>query len=187
MAGDLIAHMEAFLGPIDGGWSEDAAGRRLPFKVLRFINSPIPGATTFATLGVSDVAVSMPDGRLVRQELVFSAYDRYASAAIATALHDVAVDVVSSGRALLRGSVCAGSFEVPGVAHDLYCTMPIFFPEGFQAWRGSDPPTVFVWLVPIAPVERRLVDVTGWEELERLMETQDPDLLDLERPPLRLS
>lgn len=187
MAGDVVAHLESFLGPIDGGWSENAAGERLPFKVLRFAGAPIPGATTFTTFGVSDVALTLPDGRLVRQELVFSAYDRFASSPIVTALHDVAVDLVSRGQALLRGSVYAGSFPLPGVTSELYSAIPVFFPDGFQAWRGSDPPTTLVWLVPITVAERRFVEAQGWEAFEQLLESQDPDLLDLDRPALRLS
>lgn len=186
MAGDVLAHMESFLGPIDGGWSESASGERLPFKVLRFAGAPIPGATTYTTLGVSDVALTIPDGRLVRQEFVFSAYERFGSAQIVTMLHDVAVDLVSRGGALLRGSVCAATFELPGVASELYSAIPVFFPDEFQAWRGSDPPTVFVWLVPITTAERHFVEAKGWEAFEQLLEAQDPDLLDLNRPALRL-
>lgn len=44
---------QAFPGAIDGGWSEYAV-EPLQFKVLRFVNSPTPGASTFVTLGASE-------------------------------------------------------------------------------------------------------------------------------------
>lgn len=66
-ADDVIGHMESFLGPMEGGWSVNAAGDRLPFKVLRFARAPVAGSVTFTTLGVSDSALTLTDGRLVRQ------------------------------------------------------------------------------------------------------------------------
>ena len=184
--GDVIAHMESFLGPIESGWSKTEADKRLPFRVLRFAGVPIPRAATFATLGLSDVTLALPDGRLVRQEFVVSVYDKFDSAPIVTALHDVAVDAARLGEALLRGSVCAGSFELPGLISDLYCAIPLFFPEEFHVWRGSDPPTVFVWLVPITAPERQVVEERGWESFERMLESEDPDLFDIDRPGLLL-
>ncbi|MCB1257162.1 MAG: suppressor of fused domain protein, partial [Microthrixaceae bacterium] len=184
--GDVIAHMESFLGPIDGGWSKTEAGERLPFTVLRFSGAPIPGTATFVTLGLSDVALALPGRQLVRQEFLVSTYDRFHSASIVTALHDVAVDAARRGDALLRGSVCAGPFGLPGVVTDLYCAIPVFFPDSFHVWRGSDPPTVFVWLVPITTEEHRFVEEKGWESFEQILESQDPDLLDLSRLGLSL-
>lgn len=115
-----------------------------------------------------------------------SVYDRFGSAQIVTMLHDVAADLVARGEALLRGSACAGPFKMPAAMSDLYCAIPVFFPDEFQAWRGSDPPTVFVWLVPITTAERQFVEAKGWEAFEQLLEVQDPDLLDLDRPALGL-
>jgi len=43
VAVDLIGHMEDVLGAVDGGWSEVAVGEKLPFKILRFANTPMAG------------------------------------------------------------------------------------------------------------------------------------------------
>lgn len=71
------------------------------------------------------------------------------------------MDLVRRGQALLRGSVCAGSSEVPGVPRLFYATIPVFLRDGFRTWQGSDPPTVFVWLVPITSAEHQYIERRG--------------------------
>lgn len=47
---------------------------RARIQVARSGNSPWDGVVTYATIGLSDCAKSMDDGREVRQELLFAAH-----------------------------------------------------------------------------------------------------------------
>ena len=58
VSGDgLITHLEAFLGPIAGGWIEDANGDRLPFQVVWLEDAPEKDLATYSTLGLSRHAI----------------------------------------------------------------------------------------------------------------------------------
>lgn len=54
-----------------GAGRRQSRGERLLFNVLRFADVPMSGGITFATLGMSDVELSLPSGKGVRQELLF--------------------------------------------------------------------------------------------------------------------
>lgn len=85
----LILHLETFLGPIAGGWTEDAAGARLPFQVVRFEDRPRGNVVTYSTLGLSRHVLELPS-KTVRQELVMAVDRIFAT-----------TDVVSAGRCFL--------------------------------------------------------------------------------------
>jgi hypothetical protein len=182
-ARDLVGHLEGQLGPIDGGWSETASGKQLLFKVLRFVDVPMPGGTTFATLRVSDVEVSLPSGKGVRQELLFCCRGAGQGKPIPGLLHVVGEDLLRAGRALARGDVIgpAGPLFPGSNLTALYSSIPVVFPEQFHVWTGSSPATVFVWLIPITSSEAKLVHDQGWSMFEDLLEAKDPDLFDLNR------
>jgi hypothetical protein len=183
-AADLAAHIEETLGPIEGGWSETVAGEPLWFKVIRVLDRPVPNAATFLTLGASDVELTLPTGRGVRQELVFSCDHRHRSSPIPALLNAVGEELLRGGKALTRGDILgpAGPLFAGSPFTALYSSLPIFFSKAFATWSGSTPPTVFAWLIPITTVEATFVADQGWSEFESLLEARDPDLLDLDRP-----
>jgi hypothetical protein len=181
-AADLVSHIEDALGPIDGGWSETARGAPLWFKVVRILAQPVHGATTFVTLGLSDVELALPSGKGVRQELVFCCYAKHETTAIPGLLKTVGEELLKSGKALARGDVLGPAGPLfDGDLTAFYASLPVVFPKPLATWDGSVPPTVFVWLVPVTSDEANVVARQGWSEFETILEASDPDLLDLHR------
>jgi hypothetical protein len=123
---------------------------------------------------------------MVRQELLFAAYDRYAPPKIASFLLTFSKHVLSEKRALLRGDVM-GPYKplISGVAADsIFCALPVMFNSGLTTFYDTDPPTVFVWLIPIANAEAHFIKLHGWNRFEDLLESEQPDFWNLDRASL---
>lgn len=180
--GSLIAHVEESLGKLDSGWSFEKGSNQI--QVARFANQPFEGATTYVTLGLSNNLLPMPQGREVRQELVFTAYDNFPAEQIASFMLTFCDYILSRKRALLRGDVVGPSDPIiPGVAANaIYAAIPVVFNERFHTYNDSSPPTVMVWLLPLVGEEASFVKQNGWNQFEDLLEAEDPDLWDLNRP-----
>lgn len=179
----LIDHLEAHLGPIDRGWRDETPSGSI--QVVRFRSQPVEGASAFVTLGVSRHVLPMETNREVRQELLLAAYDRHDSEALAWFLMQCATRLLSEHRALLRGETATfrGKPIIAGVPMTaVYASIPVTFPESFWTYRETSPPTVLVWLLPLRGEENAYVLSHGWGAFEDLLETNDPDLLDLGRP-----
>ena len=72
---------------------------------------------------------------------------------------------------------------MPGATLEaMYAASPVVYPDGFAVFERSEPPTVFVWLIPIDAEEAELIDSHGWSWFEDQLEAQQPDLFDLRRP-----
>ncbi|WP_197340995.1 suppressor of fused domain protein [Ralstonia solanacearum] len=185
----LIEHLEKYFGPLVEGWADSspAAVGDKSIQVVRFPSVPYEGVSTFATLGLSDYVADMGAGRSVRQELLFATRDCYPVEQVASFLFTFASFVRSRQRALLRGDVIGPSVPlISGVAENaLYASDPVIFPEGVGAYSMSFPPTVMVWLIPLIGSDSMLVKEVGWGRFEDLLEAENPDLLDLNRDPLR--
>lgn len=177
----IIDHIEAFLGPINEGWklSESSSG----IKVIGFREQPFKGVVTYVTLGLSEHALPMPDNRNVRQELVFSADERFDKGAIASFLATLAEFVLSKSQALLRGDVIGPSAPIiSGVPlNAVYAAIPVVYDDGFATYKGTTPPTVLVWIIPLHEEEAEFVKRTGWSKFEEILEITEPDLWDLNR------
>ena len=63
----------------------------------------------------------------------------------------------------------------------VYCTSARHMPETLEIIHG-DPDLIYVWLIPIYPEEQRFCSEQGWEKFEELINSQQPDFFDLERP-----
>ena len=176
----IIDHLESYLGTIERGWGE------LKLQVAKFAGAPDKGVSTFCTLGLSRTPLPMRDGRLVRQELLMSVAARYQDSAVAGFLLAFSEYVLSKNRALLRGDVVGPAAPlIPGVlASAVYCAMPVFFPDEFATFRGSDPPTVLVWLVPQPAAEAEFARRVGWDRYETTLEEGEVDFWNLDRPPV---
>lgn len=181
MTANIAQHLEQHLGTIAEGW-----GDRGGIQVVRFPDTPEPGVDTYSTLGLSETALPMSGGRAVRQELLVTVYASYDRTAVASFLLSFAEYIASQKRALLRGDVVGPSIPViPGVrANAVYASMPVFFPDEFSTFRGSDPATVMVWLLPLPPVDAELVKSQGWDAFEDRLEAEAVDFWDLDRPSL---
>ncbi len=178
----LIDHLEAFLGPITGGWTEDATGDRLPFQVVWFDDTPEKDFATYSTLGLSRHALESPTAT-IRQELLISVDRRFASPQLGSVLSTFGEMVLAEHRPVLRGEVLPPRDAiVPGsTLSAFYAAAPVALPDGFAVFDGSDPQTVFVWLVPISATEAGLIDSHGWSWFEEQLVVQQPDLFDLAR------
>lgn len=184
----LIRHLERHLGPIASGWSRDLQGHQLPFQIVLFENAPGPGNLTFTTLGLSNVVLTMNSGQTVRQELVFICHQEFRSWNPQIVLQSVGLHAIESRHALHRGQ-CLGPLKLfaQSEANGLYSAIPVYFPDSFNSVRLSDSTgVVFTWLVPLYQSELDWCRSKGWKSLESQLERQDPDLMDLGRPPLEL-
>jgi hypothetical protein len=178
----LIDHLEAFLGPITGGWIEDATGDRLPFQVVWFDDAPAKDLATYSTLGLSWHALEAPT-KTVRQELLISVDKRFASLPLAGVLSSLGEMVLAEHRPILRGEVLPPRDAiVPGsTLSAFYAAQPVVLPDAFAVFEGSEPHTAFVWLVPISAAEAELIGSHGWSWFEDQLVEQQPDLFDLTR------
>jgi hypothetical protein len=181
---DLVGHLERHLGPIGFGWSKDADGRRLPFQIVEFEKGPITGTHVLATLGLSDRALQMDDGRRVRQELVMILRQDVGPRNLPGVMQQVALEALERDRAYLRGEVLGPRGDLVEGTHlqALYVAVPVYFPDGFQVYLpGEGEPVMFAWLVPITAGEAAFVRIRGWNAFEDQLEQKDPDLLDFHR------
>jgi hypothetical protein len=178
----LIGHLEAFLGPITGGWIEDVTGDRLPFQVVWFDDAPEKDLAMYSTLGLSRHALESPT-RTIRQELLVSVDKRFASPEVAGVLSAVGEMVLAEHRPILRGEVLPprGAIVPGSTLSAFYAAQPVALPDAFAVFEGSEPHTAFVWLVPISAAEAELIGSHGWNWFEDQLVTQQPDLFDLTR------
>ena len=182
MTSNLVQHLESYLGEIARGWGD--AGE---IQVVQFPDQPQPGVVTYTTLGLSSTPLPMNQGRTVRQELLVSVDSSFESKRLASFLATFAEYVRAQNRALLRGDVVGPSEPlIPGVgASAVYASIPVFFDDAFATYRGSSPPTVLVWLIPLPLEDAEFVKMQGWEAFEDKLESAAVDFWDLNRPPVR--
>lgn len=148
--------------------------------VLRYDDQPFEGTSTFVTRGLAAEPLRRFDEGDTRQEFLLCCDKDFDAARV---LRWAAGQVLESGFGLMRGAVLSLDEPIaPGsrlVA--LYATYPVYHDEKLAVWRGSDPPTAIVWLVPVTYAEAKFVEKKGWEVFEELLEKRDPDLADFTR------
>lgn len=179
----ILEHIEAHLGKIDRGWV--LSNQSTNVQVVRLLNEPVSGVATYCTVGLSDAALRLRGTKLVRQEFLFLAHERFDPESIASFLLTFSNFVKRSGKALLRGEVVGPTNPVvPGVEMNaIYAAIPVgVFDDKIATYSESEPPTVFVWLVPIRSSEADFVRSHGWSRFEDILERKNPNLWDLSRP-----
>src|SRR2546430_12527269 len=161
----LPQHLEAFLGPIQGGWSRDIDGHPLPFQVVDFARGPRSHTVTFATLGLSKIPLrSRATGKTIYHELIIVLPESMWGGSAPGILQQIGRDAIASGDELLRGDVVGPRGPMFGVASQMeafYAAIPVYFPDGFATYREEDRDVVMVWLVPITGTEAPLVREYG--------------------------
>ena len=181
----IADHLERYLGPIQRGWSakDDSSG----IQVVQFVDRPVEGVMTVASLGLSSSSLKMATGTKVRQEFLLSINSEMNVDHLASFLITFAAYVKKQGNALLRGDIVGPSSPlVPGVrVNSIYASIPVFFNEEICTFKTTDPPTVLVSLLPLHGSEAIFVRKHGWEIFEDLLEKENPDLFDMNRSPLR--
>lgn len=179
----IIEHMEKHLGTIAEGYEADSEGA---VSVLRFENIPEKEVVTYTTLGLSEHVLKVSEFKSVRQELIFSAYREYSSDDIVSFLISFSDYICIKHDALLRGEVIGPSSSiVKGTnMNSIYASIPVLYRNDLRTYYGSDPATVFVWLIPLTDQESMYVKDRGWEDFEDALENSEVDLWDLNRPSL---
>ena len=183
----ILEHFERHLGAATDGWAvTNPQSPEAGIRVVRFSGMPRAGAATFTTLGLSKRKLALCAGKVARQELLFATRDEYPTRQVASFLLTFATFIRSNTQALLRGDVVGPSAPlIPGVAENaVYASVPVVFPPGIGAYRGTSPATAAVWLIPLMSSEAESIRLCGWGRFEDLMEKADLDLLDLNRAPL---
>ncbi len=174
--------MERYLGRMSGG--QDPPDPNTGVQAAVFHKQPASNCTTYVSLGLSSHVVHyVGDSPPVRQELILSCYSRYESWRPGLILQMVAADVIADHHALHRGQILGphGPLFEDSRLTALYCAGPVHLPRELARFTEFAEPTVFVWLVPISDDEARFAFEEGWRALEHLMDTEDPDLLALDR------
>lgn len=181
----IVEHLEHYLGPVDAGWSRDADGRRMPFQLALFHDSPIKGAWVLATVGLSSVQlrVGQTEKRL-RQELMFMFRGSEGPRNLPGVLQQVALEALARDQAYAVGDVLGprGELRTGSILEALYVSAPVYLPDAFHVLRpeGGDP-IVIGWLVPVSASEAAFLRARGGSRFEDELERSDPDLLDFER------
>ncbi len=186
---ELIDHLEKRLGCMLGAWSPSGGAASGAPPVACFRGGRIAGVQGFATIGLFGAALRHPTtGRHFHLELLALEYDRRPTGYgfFPQVLEHVAERLLASGTAVLRGDVVPLPSPLPGgVMTALYAALPVYFDNDFASLaieNGSD--VAIVWLIPITREESVFIHAHGWKSFEESLTRQDPDLLDINRPPL---
>ncbi|MDP5228743.1 MULTISPECIES: suppressor of fused domain protein [Arthrobacter] len=188
-APDLIAHFEYTLGLIQRGWSVDPDRVKMPFQIVQFASGSDEDSVGYATLGLSrHLLESAASDRTIRQELLMLAPKKMKPDFPVGLLHQLGSMVLGTHKALLRGNVIGpANALVPGSELTaLYVASPVYFPDEFATFTDDDGDVVVAWLVPISTGEADFVWHHGWGAFEDLLLEQDPDLVDFDRPEMKL-
>jgi hypothetical protein len=186
---NLIDHLEYHMGLIDGGWTRNGEGEKQAFQVARFRNTPVRGAMTFSTIGLSRCEMHSPvSGKRIQQELILSVPAPLAEGPVPALLQQVAGEAIASGHAYVRGDVIGprGALFDGSSLEALYVCAPMYFPENFAVYSGPEGDIVIAWLIPISSHEAAFVKRVGWHAFEDCLISEDPDLIDVWRKPMDL-
>lgn len=153
-------------------------------QLLKYEDVPCAGAVTLATVGLSELPLHM-----FRQEFVFLCYKRFLSSNLVSLIAVVADMLSESKHPLLHGSILppAGPLLDYTKMEALYVATLLYFDteeEEFDVLRVDGLSILNSWLLPIYRSEAEWIDKHGYEAFESMIEDQDPDLMDLTRPPM---
>jgi hypothetical protein len=177
----IVQHIEKYLGRIQEGWSVNFDGKDMPFQIVRLDGNDNKEEKYFSTLGLSNYPLqSSRTKKTIRCELVMCS--RNSSGTLPAILQDVGLELIQSGRALLRGDVIGprNSLVRGSTMTALYASIPVQFPPNFGSCTIDKLGTVvFIWLIPIATDEVIFIEKNGWAAFEDLLEKENPDLNDI--------
>jgi len=178
----LIDHLESNLGTTVVGWKDDDAA--VDVAIAGFEDRPVSGVQMYCTMGLSFHPLPL-GGKLVRQELIFAADDRFEGVRIAACLSMLAEDIVRRQRPLMRGEIIGTRSPIilGTLMEQLFACSPVPLTDSLAVCEQTDPPTIFTWVLPIHDNEAHLARSRGWQALEAALADKD-DLWDLRRRPV---
>lgn len=174
----FIKHLEITLNEITQGWKADQ------INVASFSKQPFDQAITYVTLGLSHHLLASPHQRIIRLELIFTAYESYANNHIVSFLKDISNLILSDHQAILRGEFIKLAYPIIPLSplNYVYVTIPSsIFDEALDIYGDSEPAIVLVLLIPIHEAEAQFIQKYGWNRFEDIMEVADWDMFDLDR------
>jgi hypothetical protein len=184
--GNLLDHLEAYLGRIRAAFPGDDSTPP-GVQVVRFgPDQPFAGVTTVSTLGLSHHYLSQP---AVRQELLVHVPEHARPSNLAGVLLQVAAELIHGNRSLRRGDVIGprGRLFAGTAMTALYAALPVYLPDDFADFASDEGPVRLTWLVPITDDEAAYVTNYGWSAFEDALVAEDPDLTDLNRRSLAVA
>ncbi|HXK33488.1 MAG TPA: suppressor of fused domain protein [Dehalococcoidia bacterium] len=182
----LPDHLESLLGPISSGMRlGESAGLQINLAVFR--GTPVPGASTYVTLGLSSIpALHASWGHT---ELMLAIRGNSADAAAGATARELVAGILRMGVPPRRGEVMElnpAVFPPASSMRGVYFTWPVYHDDRLatcvDAALGRT--IVIAWAVPVTGRELAYIKDNGWEAFENLLEARDPDLLDPGRRPL---
>jgi hypothetical protein len=187
MIDGLIDHLERYLGPIAGGWTDDPDGNPMPFQLVHNRQAG-NGTDTYGTLGLSEHLLMSPiTGDDHRIELIMLA---------PAATNDptpVLASLLGIGATLIRvheapsvGDLFrnVGPLRQISAMDTLYAGRVLLWPREFADFGEGTSRVSPLWLMPVSEAEAHYVREHGWSEFEKLLIEHDPDPADFHRPSL---
>jgi len=181
---ELDAAYLRFLGSAAARYGAVAAEDGIDLDITEHHGVPADGALSLATRGLRWHARCADCDGPLDQELLMCCWGDQFTQDLVTLLGSVASEQAKAGRALAWGEVLppAGPLLPGATTEALYVSQPGYFDEQLAA-IASEGRTVRVrWLVPVHASEAAWIAEQGHEAFESLLEREDPDLLDLQRP-----
>jgi len=178
----FIDFLESHLGEMANGFLFECPEDR-PVQVARFENQPVPGSTTLVTTGVSKHVLHQLSGTDIRMELLACAYSRFAIPELAKVVFAVAQEILEKHHAPAHGDVVGprGPICADSGLEALYFSHPAYHRAELDRFEGDPPETIIAWTVPVSASEVAYIHRHGWPAFEKLLESEEPDLLDLGR------
>ncbi|MCJ8311613.1 MAG: suppressor of fused domain protein [Saccharospirillaceae bacterium] len=153
------------------------------FWILEYENTPFDKVKSYISVGLGRHLLKQPSGKNIRQELMFTILKKFEHVSIEKSLASLSLDFIDRHIPIPDNQVIpwqGGVFEDYEYSA-VYCTSARHMPEEFEIINGN-PLLVFVWLIPIFPEEREYIQIFGWESFEELIDEQQPNFFDLDRP-----
>lgn len=176
------AEIEAF--PAHGGFGE--------LEIAIYADQPTATSSTLVTIGISEDVVAFGPHTDARMEVSMSIYSSQlpeSKAELTRILGATARISVASGRGWAPGSLLPFSGPlIDGLQFETAYSADISYlaPE-VRIVPTTTPRTYISWLVPVFKVESTFIIDHGWQAFESALQADgEIDLMDLNRPPVRL-
>ncbi|WP_029341476.1 suppressor of fused domain protein [Exiguobacterium acetylicum] len=187
---NYIEHLEAHCGESTGHLEMEELQDHA-IQLLQFQNAPFANANTVTSLGLLHHPLQFENGAIVHQEVMISVMQPDAESDLIELVYRLTLEALKTGHAYDLGEYLPmpdGLLSKYGFAA-LYVTIPFYFEESFQVYKGNaafgEPEAALpVWFVPIFASEVAYIGQYGTEEFNEMMYETEMQLLNLKRHPL---
>ncbi len=175
------------VGPLYDEHPETVDGETV--RVLVFLDQPFDAAMTLVTEGLAALGHNAATHEPLGEELLLSLNGEYFSEKLLDFFAKFLTVLVRDGEPLGRGDVVRLSSSIPGSSMSaLYVCQPTYFSRAlWQIVDDAGRERLVRWVFPIHRQEVDYIGRFGADAFEKLLEIQDPDVLDLQRPAVSLA